>query len=50
MQTIRDIIADPDWNEAIKDQDDWVDTTRALLSIGHSTPYLVNGEAVNMPE
>ncbi|CRG92520.1 hypothetical protein PISL3812_09581 [Talaromyces islandicus] len=50
MQTIRDIMADPDWHEAIKDQDDWVDTTRALLSIGHSTPYIVHGEVVNMPE
>jgi hypothetical protein len=51
VQVIKDVMSDPDWPAAIKDQDDWVDYTKALLSLGYSTPYLLKtGEVVNMPQ
>jgi hypothetical protein len=44
-------MSDPDWLEAIKDQDDWVDTSKALVSLGYSTPFLLEtGEVLNMPK
>ncbi|KAJ5232892.1 hypothetical protein N7468_005848 [Penicillium chermesinum] len=49
FQIMRNIMSDPGWQESLKDQDDWVDGPKALLSIGHSIPYLLNGEAVNLP-
>ncbi|GAB1312363.1 EthD domain-containing protein [Madurella fahalii] len=49
MQTIKNVMSDPDWQAAIKDQDKWVDMTRALVSLGYSTPYLLKtGQVVNM--
>ncbi|KAK7962475.1 uncharacterized protein PG986_003300 [Apiospora aurea] len=33
-----------------KDQDQWVDVPKALVSLGHHVPYLVEGEVVNMPK
>jgi len=51
MQAVQNVMTDPDWPAAIKDQDDWVDTTKALVSLGYSTPYLLEtGEVVNMPK
>lgn len=51
MQVIKNVMPDPDWGAAIKDQDDWVDTTKALVSLGYSTPYLLEtGEIVNLPK
>ncbi|KAI0420901.1 hypothetical protein F5X98DRAFT_311591 [Xylaria grammica] len=51
LQVIKNVISDPDWPKAIENQDDWVDTTKALLSVGYSTPYLLKtGEVVNMPK
>ncbi|KAI1383553.1 uncharacterized protein F4822DRAFT_80400 [Hypoxylon trugodes] len=51
IQTIRNIMADPGWHAAVKDQEDWVDTTKALVSLGYSTPYLLEtGEVVNLPK
>ncbi|TVY90021.1 hypothetical protein LAWI1_G003315, partial [Lachnellula willkommii] len=51
VQVVKNVMSDPDWQEAIKDQDDWVDMTKALVSLGHSTPYLLEtGEVVNMPK
>ncbi|KFA63345.1 hypothetical protein S40285_09943 [Stachybotrys chlorohalonatus IBT 40285] len=48
-QAIKNVMSDPDWPAAIKDQDDWVDTSKALLSLGYHTPYLLKtGEVVNM--
>jgi hypothetical protein len=44
------LMADPDWPAAIKNQDDWVDMSRALVSVGYETPYLVDGEIVNLPK
>jgi hypothetical protein len=34
-------MSDPDWQEAIKDQDKWVDVPKALVSVGHSTGNLL---------
>jgi hypothetical protein len=49
VQTILNVMADPGWAASIKDQDDWLDTDRALISLGYETPYLLaNGEVVNM--
>ncbi|KAK3326510.1 hypothetical protein B0H66DRAFT_589111 [Apodospora peruviana] len=49
MQTIKNVMGDPDWAVAIKDQDDWVDMERALVSLGYCTPYLLKtGEVVNL--
>lgn len=49
MGTIKKVISDPDWPKAVENQDDWVDTSRALLSVGYSTPYLLEtGEVVNL--
>ncbi|KAI1419259.1 hypothetical protein F5Y12DRAFT_278364 [Xylaria sp. FL1777] len=51
LQVIKNVISDPDWPTAIANQDDWVDTSKALLSVGYSTPYLLQtGEVVNMPK
>jgi hypothetical protein len=49
MQAMKDVLADPDWGVAVKDQDDWVDMDKALVSLGYSTPYLLEtGEIVNL--
>ncbi|KAK3987150.1 hypothetical protein QBC44DRAFT_332015 [Cladorrhinum sp. PSN332] len=49
LQTIKNVMSDPDWPAAIKDQDSWVDMGRALVSLGRSTPYLLKtGEIVNL--
>ncbi|KAH7310704.1 hypothetical protein B0I35DRAFT_514724 [Stachybotrys elegans] len=51
VQAIQNVMMDPDWPEAIRDQEDWVDTSRALVSLGYLTPYLLKtGEVVNMPQ
>jgi len=50
VQVIKNVMSDPDWLAATKDQD-WVDTTKALVSLGYSTPYLLQtGEIVNIPK
>lgn len=47
---IQSVMSDPDWAVALKDQDDWVDTAKSLVSLGYCTPYLLKtGEVVNMP-
>ncbi|GAP92556.1 putative dimeric alpha-beta barrel [Rosellinia necatrix] len=49
MGVIKKVMSDPDWPKAIEQQDDWVDMTKALLSVGYSTPYLLEtGEVVNL--
>jgi hypothetical protein len=51
IQSIMNVIADPDWPATLKDQDDWVETSKSLLSFGYSVPYLLEtGEVVNMPK
>lgn len=44
---IKNIMSDPDWAAALKDQDDWVDVPKALVSLGYSTTYLRDGKPVN---
>jgi hypothetical protein len=49
VQSIAEIMSDPDWQAAIKDQEEWVDVSRALVSVGFYTPYLVeSGRVVNL--
>lgn len=40
---------DPEWQASIKDQEKWVDVSRALLTVGYAVPYLTeSGEVMNM--
>ncbi|KAF4637482.1 hypothetical protein G7Y89_g598 [Cudoniella acicularis] len=49
MQAMKNVVSDPNWAVATKDQNDWVDMERALVSLGYSTPYLLEtGEVVNL--
>lgn len=49
VQSIKNVMADPDWLAAAKDEEYWVDTSKALVSLGYATPYLLpNGETVNL--
>ncbi|KAM7218636.1 hypothetical protein V8F06_005955 [Rhypophila decipiens] len=49
VETIKNVLSDPDWVVAVQDQDEWVDMGRALVSLGYSTPYLLKtGEIVNL--
>lgn len=49
VQAIKDVMADPDWPAAVKDEEHWVDGSKALASLGYATPYLLaTGEVVNM--
>ncbi|KAI0023525.1 hypothetical protein F4780DRAFT_53438 [Xylariomycetidae sp. FL0641] len=51
MQAIQNVISDPEWANAVKDQDEWVEGSKALVSLGHWTPYLLEtGEVVNVPK
>jgi hypothetical protein len=48
-QAMADMLADPEWHASIKDQEKWVDTSRALVSAGYAVPYLLeSGEVLNM--
>ncbi|KAF2799402.1 hypothetical protein K505DRAFT_265852 [Melanomma pulvis-pyrius CBS 109.77] len=49
-QTIENVMTDPEWIEAVQDQEDWVDTSKALLSLGYHTQYLSEGKAINLPQ
>jgi hypothetical protein len=51
MQSVVAVMMDPEFQESVKDQEDWVDTQRALVSAGFITPYLLEtGEVVNLSE
>ncbi|PQE16661.1 dimeric alpha-beta barrel protein [Rutstroemia sp. NJR-2017a BBW] len=50
LDCVMKLMTDPDWPAAIKNQDDWVDMSRALVSVGYETPYLLDGEIVNLPK
>ena len=40
---------DPDWHASIKDQEKWVNVSKALLTVGYAVPYLTeSGEIMNM--
>jgi hypothetical protein len=49
VEVIKSIMSDPEWLEATKDQVDWVDVPKALISLGYCTLYMQGGESVNMP-
>ena len=46
VHTIGNVMTDPEWIEAVADQEDWVDTSRLLLSVGHHTHYLSDGQVI----
>ncbi|KUJ10080.1 uncharacterized protein LY89DRAFT_689921 [Mollisia scopiformis] len=46
MQSMKDVVADPDWGVATRDQDEWVEMSKSLVSLGFSTSYLSGGEIV----
>ncbi|VUC28763.1 unnamed protein product [Clonostachys rosea] len=49
IESIGKVMADPEWHAALKDDDEWVDKSKALLSLGYSTPFLLTtGEVVNL--
>lgn len=48
VETIKKIMGDPEWLIAVKDQEDWVQVSKALVSLGYSTPYVLNGKPVNL--
>ncbi|KAJ5216098.1 Dimeric alpha-beta barrel [Penicillium cinerascens] len=48
VETITNVMSDPDWQLAVKDQENWVDVPKALVSAGYSTPYLLNKKPVNI--
>lgn len=51
LGAITNVVSDPDWQVAIADQEKWVDTSKALVSVGYSIPYLLEtGEVVNVPQ
>lgn len=41
-------MVDPEWLEIVQDQVDWVDTSRALVSLGYYTQYISEGEVVSL--
>ncbi len=49
-QTIENIMTDPEWIDVLQDQEDWVDTSRSLLSLGYHTQYFSEGKAINLSQ
>ncbi|KAJ5832848.1 Dimeric alpha-beta barrel [Penicillium riverlandense] len=47
VEVIKNLMSDPDFAASLKDQDDWVDVPKALVSLGYSTTYLQDGKPVN---
>lgn len=47
-ETIGNTMVDPEWLEIVQDQVDWVDTSRALVSLGYYTQYISEGEVVSL--
>lgn len=49
MRTMKDVVSDADWVVATKDQDEWVDMGKALVSLGYAAPYMLKTcEVVNL--
>ncbi|KAJ5681626.1 Dimeric alpha-beta barrel [Penicillium maclennaniae] len=42
LEVIKEIMSDPDWHVALKDQDKWVNVPKALVSVGYSTGNLLD--------
>jgi hypothetical protein len=50
-QSIKNVMADPEWLGAVKDEEHWVNTSKALVTAGYATQYLLpSGETVNLPK
>ncbi|PVH91990.1 hypothetical protein DM02DRAFT_677767 [Periconia macrospinosa] len=49
VDTITNVMGDPEWIEAVSDQYDYVDVTKALLSVGTHTQYLAGGNVLSPP-
>ena len=49
-QVIENVQTDPEWLEAVADQVDWVETSKALLSLGYHTQYLSEGQVLDPPQ
>ena len=47
VQTIGNVMADPEWIEAVADQIDWVDTSRSLVSVGYHTQYIADRKVID---
>lgn len=50
METINNLLSDPEWHATLKDQDNWVDVPKATVSLGHRTVYMENGEPTSVVE
>ena len=49
LECVANVMDDPEWPNAVADEPEWVDTSRALCSVRYVTPYLLKtGEVVNM--
>jgi hypothetical protein len=46
-QSIEDIMGDPEWIEAVGDQEEWVDVEKALVCLGFHTEYVFEGRVVD---
>ena len=47
VQAMEQMMNDPEWIEVCRDQEDWVDTSKALVALGYHTKYLDNGKVVH---
>jgi hypothetical protein len=49
-QVIENVQTDPEWLSAVADQEDCVDTSKSLLSLGYHTQYLSEGRVLDPPQ
>lgn len=50
-EAMMNMMADPEWLETLKGQEEYIDTKKALVSVGYAVPYLLEtGEVLNVPE
>jgi hypothetical protein len=49
-QTVEQMMTDPEWIEVCQDQENWVDTSRSLVSLGYHTKYFSAGKVINLKE
>jgi hypothetical protein len=47
---IENVQTDAEWLNAVADQEDWVDTSKSLLSLGYHTQYLSEGQVLDPPQ
>ncbi|KAK2599134.1 hypothetical protein QQS21_005395 [Conoideocrella luteorostrata] len=48
--SIEAVTGDPDWAVAVANQNEWVDVPRALVSVGYTMTYLMDGNIANPPK